>query len=985
VLEQLGERAVQQGDRQAAVSWWRRVSEQDPYSTRVALRVMEALEAAGDRAGALQHAARHTARLRAELDAEPAPDVAAYVDRLRAHPERQASLRTQAEPSVGATERLERFTAAIASRYTIRRELGAGGMATVYLAEDRKHERKVALKVLRPELAAVLGAERFLHEIKVTANLQHPHILPLHDSGAAEGFLYYVMPYVAGESLREKLTRDTQLGVEAAVQIAQGVATALDYAHRQGVIHRDIKPENILLHEGQALVADFGIALAVTAAGGTRLTGTGLSPGTPAYMSPEQAAGDPAVEARSDVYALGCVVYEMLAGEPPFTGPTAQAILARQALDPVPNLRTIRTTVPEGAVQAVERALAKVPADRFATAAEFSDRFATAAEFSVALTTPVAGPVRAKPAEPRRRRRLAVFTVVAATVLVLGVGGLLWLRPLTGSALVRNRVVVAPFENRTGDASLDQIGRIAADWVTNGLTLMGLAEVVSTLEVVAALSVAEEAGTPGVNRRPGDVLVEETRARILVSGSYHVRGDELEFQAQLVDMTEGAVLAASEPVRGSRDDPMGAIDRLQVQVMGAVAAHFDPQFETGSGGSPPNFEAYQAFMDAGDHSVRFEWREAEDDLRGAIALDSTFVQAYLILAIALENQREWSVQDSVVQVIERKFERLGPLDRAQLQQLQGHLSGDRAMAMAGARRAAELSPGMSRFQAAFTAVMSNRPREAIQFLESMDPDRGFVRRWKPYWLFLAAAHHQLGEYAKELRVYERARERFPDEWGWTESEMPGLAARGRVRDVEERLGRALEQGFVGSAVLAARSLRAFGHRDAAARAARRVVEYFESHDSTHAVWGPNDQGGRAPGLRADLAEALSLLGRFEEAQPIYDELAQQFPGYVEAHGLLGVVAARRGDTKEASRIAKELEGLERPYLWGKHLAWSARIAAAQGDAQRAVRLLQQALSQGLRHHPGAERSDHGVWPSTEWVFESIRDDAAFQELMRPKG
>ncbi len=266
-----------------------------------------------------------------------------------------------------------RLTAALADRYTIEREIGAGGMATVYLAEDLKHKRKVAVKVLRPELAAVIGADRFLAEIKTTANLQHPHILPLHDSGEVDGTVFYVMPFVEGESLRDRLDREKQLPVADAVRIATEVAAALDYAHRKGIIHRDIKPENILLHDGQALVADFGIALAASSAGGTRMTETGMSLGTPHYMSPEQAMGERDLDARSDVYALGATLYEMLTGEPPFTGPTAQAIVAKVlASEPEP-IRTIRKTVPDHIAAAVHAALQKLPADRFSDAAAFAD------------------------------------------------------------------------------------------------------------------------------------------------------------------------------------------------------------------------------------------------------------------------------------------------------------------------------------------------------------------------------------------------------------------------------------------------------------------------------------------------------------------------------------------------------------------------------------------------------------------------------------
>jgi len=271
------------------------------------------------------------------------------------------------------SEALDRLSAALADRYKIERELGQGGMATVYLAHDVKHDRQVALKVMRPELAAVIGADRFLAEIKTTAHLQHSHILPLHDSGEVDGTVFYVMPYIDGESLRDWLDREQQLPVTDAVRIASQVASALDYAHRHGVIHRDIKPENILLHDGSAMVADFGIALAASRTdGGSRMTETGMSLGTPTYMSPEQAMGQRTLDARTDIYALGCVLYESLAGEPPFTGPTPQAIVAKVMTTAPTQLSELRSTVPMHVAEAVHTALLKLPADRLATAAAFA-------------------------------------------------------------------------------------------------------------------------------------------------------------------------------------------------------------------------------------------------------------------------------------------------------------------------------------------------------------------------------------------------------------------------------------------------------------------------------------------------------------------------------------------------------------------------------------------------------------------------------------
>jgi Tol biopolymer transport system component len=317
-----------------------------------------------------------------------------------------------------APDSLDRLRSALADRYRIERELGAGGMATVYLAADLKHHRQVAIKVLRPELAAVLGAERFVQEITTTAQLQHPHILPLFDSGQADGFLYYVMPYVEGETLRTKLDREKQLGVEEAVKIATEVADALDYAHRHGVIHRDIKPENILLHDGRPMVADFGIALAVSAAAGGRMTETGLSLGTPHYMSPEQATAEKEITARSDVYSLASVLYEMLAGQPPHVGGSAQQIIMKIIAEPVAVVTSLRKSVPPNVAAALTKALEKLPADRFASATEF-----VGALGNPAFGTGVMTSARAVAAVRGRARllRLAPWAVAAAAAVVAAV------------------------------------------------------------------------------------------------------------------------------------------------------------------------------------------------------------------------------------------------------------------------------------------------------------------------------------------------------------------------------------------------------------------------------------------------------------------------------------------------------------------------------------------------------------------------------------
>ncbi len=340
------------------------------------------------------------------------------------------------------TEITSRLSTALADRYKIERHIGEGGMATVYLAHDLKHDRKVAIKILKPELSAILGGERFLQEIKVTANLQHPNILPLYDSGEAEGFLFYVMPLVEGDTLRDKMDREKQLSVEDTVQIAKSVAAALDYAHRHNVVHRDIKPENVLMQDGQAVVADFGIALAVSQAGGTRLTETGLSMGTPHYMSPEQATGDREIDARSDIYSLGAMTYEMLVGEPPHIGNSVQAIVAKILSERPSPITQTRDMVPPNVDAAVNRALAKSPADRFTSAAKFASALDDATFTIPAISGPTSVDGRSAPGVSVR-----AFAAVSALAIVLLVTTIIgWTRAEPPQPVSRYNVSLPDFD-----------------------------------------------------------------------------------------------------------------------------------------------------------------------------------------------------------------------------------------------------------------------------------------------------------------------------------------------------------------------------------------------------------------------------------------------------------------------------------------------------------------------------------------------------------
>jgi len=427
---------------------------------------------------------------------------------------------------------LESLREALADRYAVERELGRGGMATVFLAEDLKHHRSVAIKVLHAELTAALGAERFLREIEIAARLQHPHILPLYDSGAAAGFLYYVMPYVEGESLRDRLTREKQLPQDDALRIATEVAGALAYAHSHGIVHRDIKPENIMLSGGTAVVTDFGIARAVSAAGQSRhLTETGTIIGTPAYMSPEQATGSEEIDGRSDQYSLACVVYEMLVGEPPFTGPTAQAVLARHSLDMVSPPSIVRSTIPDAVEAAILRALSKLPADRYSTTALFAEALNTPSAATGAVRRATLSGARAH--RPGWRRVVPALAVVA----LVAAGAALWARRHSGGAgsgeaggLDPRHVAVLYFDDLSAGRTLGYL----ADGLTEAL--------IDALSQVPALSVVSKNGVARFRDAPlaADSVARALSAGTLVRGDVEETGRLYHVSVRLIDGASGA-------------------------------------------------------------------------------------------------------------------------------------------------------------------------------------------------------------------------------------------------------------------------------------------------------------------------------------------------------------------------------------------------------------------------------------------------------------
>jgi serine/threonine-protein kinase len=493
-------------------------------------------------------------------------------------------------------------------------------MAIVYLAEDLKHGRPVAIKVLHPDLSSALGAERFRREIDFAARLTHPNILPLHDSGQADGLLYYVMPYVEGESLRDRLTRDRQLPMEDAIRIAREVAEALSHAHAFGIVHRDIKPENILLAAGHAVVSDFGIARVVEAAGSERLTATGLAVGTPAYMSPEQAAGDRAVDGRADIYSLACVAYEMLGGEPPFTGPSPQAVMARHAMDPLPPLRTLRPTVSEGVDRVLAKAMAKVPADRFTTAIQFAEALERAHATGEAPGVPASGRLGWR----HRPRTIAGAIAVVAVLALVVIGGRAW-RVMMGAPRLRS-LAVLPFDNLSGDSTqnyfvagmhdalvgaLGQIGALRVTWRSTrflGNTTKSIPEIARDLGVDGVVTATVLRSGDSVN-----LQVRLIRARA---------GEELAWAQAYATDVRGVLTLYGEVARAIARQARSEVTAEQESRL-AAARTIDPQ----------TYEAYLRGMYFLQQNTAEDRRRGITYLEDAVARNPGDAHAYAGLAL----------------------------------------------------------------------------------------------------------------------------------------------------------------------------------------------------------------------------------------------------------------------------------------------------------------------------------------------------------------
>ncbi len=598
---------------------------------------------------------------------------------------------------------MERLTAALSSRYVIEREIGRGGMATVFLARDLRHDSIVAVKVLHPDLAPLLASERFAREIRFTAGLQHPSILPVLDSGDADGLPFYVMPYVEGESLASRIERERQLPISEALGYARDIARALSHAHARGVVHRDIKPANILLSHGQAIVADFGIARAIDSAGGERLTESGLAIGTALYMSPEQAAGE-VVDGRSDIYSLGCLLYEMLAGNPPFAGGSPQSVLARHAIDVPPPIRTVRATVSPEIQAAIERALAKAPSDRFADAGQLADALDIAERDAHSSAT------RPKVARKTNARRTAVTVAVGAiAAIVIAVGGYAFLRSRSTDALDPHRIVVFPLAV-SGDLSKSPaLGEDVATVIGHSLDGTGQLHWIDGWRLLGAR--ADAARGTGVEPQAARALAKARESGFYLTGRIVPRGDSVEVFVDLIDVRGDTVVR-----RGSATSARDAAWRAGLTSVNAVLPALVPGASSRDLAAEWSDRAPAAVAEFLLGEAAFRRARADEALshyRDAVRTDSTFALAAIRGAQAATWEHRESEAESLIQ---------------------------RALKL-------PMSPSFTHFAVGYQAYLEGRPDSAANELRralAIDPE-------------MAAAWLQLGEtYTHLLPVAGRA-------------------------------------------------------------------------------------------------------------------------------------------------------------------------------------------------------------------------------------
>ena len=889
-----------------------------------------------------------------------------------------------ADPGDEGTALARRLDQALEGSYRIIRELGRGGMAVVFLAWERKHDRRVVLKVMRPEIAARLSGDRFAREVRLAARLSHPHIVGLIDSGSAEGLLYYVMPHMEGESLRSVLRRKGKLELDESVPLLRDVARALAHAHAEGVVHRDLKPANVLVTGRHAYLLDFGVAKSFEAdEGDDPLTRTGDAIGTPRYMAPEQLAGMADANHRVDLYAWGQLAHEMLTGR---VRALESADLEGGAVEQrvVSHLESARPEVPADLSSLIGRCLEIRPERRVASAEEL-----------LAVLEGVGGDSSSGPIPTVSSRApgarflpgiLAAAAVVAAAAAAIALRGISAVdrSPVTAAAagmsssVLEAPIAVAAFRNETGDPALAVVGRLVGDWISEGLVHAGVGAVVPWPSSLEAAESAARSGGNGEAPDPVSALAAGTGARTVVTGSYYSLADELSFRAEVIDARTGTIVSATGAISAPRDSVESAILAVRDRVMGSIAMATDSRLSSAAGrvSKPPAFPAYRAFDRGLGLYLRQEYTQAVPELLRAWDIDPEFFDAPLLAATNLVNLGTGEGRrraDSLLTSLGGRRGEFSELQDLRWRYLRALLDSEGSAALQAALRAAELtSASRTSYNAAHAAVAVGRPELAVEILERMDPDSGPLKEWAHYWAVLAHARHLVGDFGSELDAAQTMRARFPERRIGGVIEARSLAAAGRSRELDSLLSSmaglspSVYWSLGAAMVVAGEELRAHGRQDEGEAMLRRGRAWLE------------ERLREGPGFRQHrywLASALYDLEEFEAATRMFADLAAEYPERSQYRGLYAVSLARSGHPEAAEGLLDE--GFE--YALGERTALLARLAAIAGDPARAVSLLSTAFQQGL---DGAVWLHAAAWPDLALMTTDSRLNAVLPGARR---
>ncbi len=869
--------------------------------------------------------------------------------------------------------------------FLVKEFIGAGGMGEVWLARDTRLQRDIAIKFPPPAWAhSDLAKNRFLREARAAASLDHPNICTIYEADeTTDGILYIAMACYDGETLQHRLEKNGPLPADETLDFAIQTARGLGSAHNQNLVHRDIKPANLMLTPDRTVkILDFGIAKAI----GTGLT-TGHRPGTAAYMAPEQARGEH-VDNRTDLWSLGVVMYELLTGQPPFQGENETAVVHSIIHDEAKPVTEHRSDIPSELHIIIARCLEKDASERFQHAEDLISALQALQKALQADNYPASQDAASTIRHNKHQKvkngiagnltihqltgKAAVYLTLAALIIIAGIVFFQHTNHLLPTASVpelSDRVLVVPFENRTGDSSLDPIGRTASDWITEGLLQSGVTDAVQTMTTLQLIAEEELVGGGLEDRLRLVDLAGRTNASVLVSGRFIRIGSDIVFETEIIDAHDSNVIASLDRLRGPINEPMKVINDLQQKILSVLSIHVYPGFDLEFFANPPDYESYTHYMEGLKYFHR-DFDKSVEHFRQALEVDPDFMQAILFKGWSYLMTRQYAEADSQFRHVDAERDRLSPYNEYYLDFSLHRMEGDRQASTATALQWQNLAPRnqLANYLLGSHALSINRPQITIDTYSGFEMEDRFIADAPGGLLWFSTfsrAYHRLGKYEKQLETARMGMDFFPEDLVFRYREVEALAAMGKIKQLEDVILKSKtidepSRGSYGNLLLtAAFELRAHGFKNESMETAVRAVAWFEINEPENEI---------------ALASAFYNARQWEEAYAIYEKLISEDPENVGYKGALGVLAAMKENEEEALQVEKSLRNVNASYLYGNHTYYRARINAILGNKNKAVSLIKKSFEQGRSFGIGVHR---------DLAFESLYDYPPFRKLLEP--